>query len=547
MMKWIPSLIAPLALFLAGCGGAGDAGPTGGSLNLFVTDNLGDHEQVWVRLHTVQLVSATGDVTLFQNDEGEIMDLRSLRDNGGSLFEFLTRATVATGTYTGVRVVLDKDATLFPTAGAGLVREFAGSVAGKKTLTMAFAAPRALGAGGESVVIDFDLSEWDDDGAMVTGAVIRDHDGQGLNVAGRHVRGALRGTVTSLSGQAPNYAFNLRISDTRFIPIRTNAQTRLFNKSGQPNPLLVNAKSVEVTGRFNPVTATFDADTIEIRDDGQDGEARARGTVVSIDGASFVVAIERARGFLPTQANLDVATTATTRFFLGNGVSVSATRFFENLEVGAEVHVEGSLSGNVLTAAKAKLRDENEDEAEVEGVVSQAQAGAGTFFVAASRWEGLNIGLNHSVLVQTNESTAFFDREGTEISSAQFFAALASGTRASAKGVASFSGNQVTLTAVRVVLKNAQGNQGEVEGPVTAVNAQNRTLTLRAEEWENVTLANGQSVQVVTNAGTTYRDINGDTVTAAQFFGALQVGERAKATGQLSGSVLTATRLRMRD
>src|SRR5256885_1881247 len=90
-----------LLFAVAGCGGGGTASGSGSSAAgaVFATDSLDNHAHVWVTIQKIVLLSATGDVTAFDDPNGVAIDLRSLQDPNGARFSFL--ANVPQGTYTG--------------------------------------------------------------------------------------------------------------------------------------------------------------------------------------------------------------------------------------------------------------------------------------------------------------------------------------------------------------------------------------------------------------------------------------------------------------
>jgi hypothetical protein len=103
-----------------GCGGGGGtAGPppvTGtGSVGIFVTDAFSDDfDHVWVTIHKVELVAPLAEPeTVFDDAEGQIIDLTTLRDAAGQRFAFLAVGQASRRTHTAVRVTLASQATLF--------------------------------------------------------------------------------------------------------------------------------------------------------------------------------------------------------------------------------------------------------------------------------------------------------------------------------------------------------------------------------------------------------------------------------------------------
>src|SRR5689334_5975787 len=118
------------ALGLAGCGGSGTNadGTSWGNLNLFIADEPStSFDHVWVTLKKIELTGAGGSQTVFDDPQGTIVDLATLRDGTGSKFAFLSNPSVQAGSYSSVRATLDKNLVVFPSgAASGQNRVFAG-------------------------------------------------------------------------------------------------------------------------------------------------------------------------------------------------------------------------------------------------------------------------------------------------------------------------------------------------------------------------------------------------------------------------------------
>lgn len=163
--------------------------------------------------------------------------------------------------------------------------------------------------------------------------------------------------------------------------------------------------------------------------------------------------IRRARNFVPDRATVVVTTTATTRYFSNAGVAMTKEAFFAALlsaPAGSQVEAEGTLQGNNFIATKLKLDIENEaNEAEVRGPVSNVNRAANTFTITATRWEGVNLTNNQQIAVTTTQATEFRIRNNN-VSRQEFFNQLQNGRIVEVKG--SFNGT--TFTATRVKFEN---------------------------------------------------------------------------------------------
>ena len=165
----ILSLLAAASLF-SGCGGGGGGGgaiAANAPAPIFVTDSLDDHDHVWVTITKVVLHGGGTAVTVFETSGGMTVDLRSLHDPMGARFSFL--ATVPEGVFDDITFTLDKNLVLFETGSpTGLQREFVGNNGTSANLVLAFSPPKHIGPNG-SLVVDFDLASWEDNGTFVTG------------------------------------------------------------------------------------------------------------------------------------------------------------------------------------------------------------------------------------------------------------------------------------------------------------------------------------------------------------------------------------------
>jgi hypothetical protein len=445
-----------MLLVVIGCGGGGAGSGTAGRGPVFITDNLDDHDHVWITLKKVVLTNASGDVVVFDDSVGKTIDLRSLRDASGERYSFL--ASAPSGTYTGMKVTVDKTVVLYTSGSTtGVSREFAGNNGSTALLTIAFSTPKTIG-NGNGFALDFDLSNWNDDGTFITGnPFLGEGQGNGLGDPSRHEREDFTGTLQNLSGTPPNQTFNL-VRGTHSIAVITTDQTVVFNSNGLPSPVLANGKRVEVRGSFSVAQNALIATSVKIEDNiGEEDEDEVEGSASSIDAnaGTFVVTVHEAHHFIPTMADINVVTNGSTVFFSHGGITLTKAEFFAALVNGQEVEVEGSYdpNTNTLTAIKAKLEDgEGEGgnhEVEVTGPTSAVNAQLGTFDVTAQEWEGVNLGNNHLVHVVTNGSTEF---EHGNMTAQQFFSALVGGQRVEVEGI--FDANTRTLTATEAKLED---------------------------------------------------------------------------------------------
>lgn len=443
-----------ILLAAVGCGGSGSGG--GGNVGtsaLFATDDLSNADHVWVTIEQVVLVKQGGStITVFDDPGGATIDLRTLRDASGERFAFLS--AIPAGSYTGIRVTVDKDVVIYESgSNIGLVRQFAGNNGTTAVLSATFN-PAVVVNASTPFVIDFSLSDWSDDGTTVTGTpFLKLGTGAGIHDPNRHDRDDMEGAVTQLSGTAPNQTFVL-VRGHNHINVTLNAQTRLLRSDGHPTPTLANGQQVTVNGTFDLNTNAVIADWVEIHGSGTPHDHGIEGILVSSDplAGTFVLEVHDAHGFLPEHGSVNVATSPATVFQSGGGVTISNTEFFAALQPGIEVRVTGdyTLATNTIAAATARIDSENENEpAEIEGPISNLNATNLTFDVTAMEWEGLNLPPN-SVIHITLDLNTQVSLNGNTLTQTEFFAQIANGMHARVEGIYDANTQTMAATEIRV-------------------------------------------------------------------------------------------------
>jgi hypothetical protein len=423
-------------------------------------------DHVWVKIHKVELEGPNGSVTAFEDAAGKVIDLTTLTDNGVSRFALLGLRSVPAGNYSGVRVTMAEALTLVPKGQTqGVSRTFSDSSNGTKRVTFGLPAGTNI-TGTQDLVVDFDLSQWTDNGATVT-AVVKHHNGQGLNDDARQEAEDFEGIASGLSGTAPNFTFDLAFGGTT-LRVVTDARTSIFNSNGAPSPTLANGKRLEVRGVFDTTTRTMKATTVKVEDGNNQDEAEAEGRVGQVGANDFTLTLSEAEGFIPTSASLRVVTTAGTRYFSRGGIVITKAQFFAAISVaGQRAEAEGSYdaASGTITATKVKLEDGDDDnnddgDLEVEGPAANVNAGAGTLSVTVQKWEGTVLTPGSVVNVVTTGGTEFRldgGSNGGRTSKAEFFAALANGERVEVEGDL----NGTTLTATKIKLEDDDDDDGD--------------------------------------------------------------------------------------
>jgi len=468
-LTWLTLLLGAL-LALIGCGGSdstGGSGGAGGNSNIFLTDTFrDDYEQVWFTVYGINAVMDTGTVSVYSNASGEVVDVRSLRDNAGQRFWFLGGNQLPAGNVTALQLIVNENVTITPTGGTSntevtLDSSLPRNGSGQVLVTINLPAPRPTG-NGQSFVIDFDLANFTVNGNVLTPSFTIGGN-TGLNNLERHERRPLEGTVANLSGTVPNQTFLLQIGQGRSVSVTTDSTTSIFREDNQ-SASLSNGARVRVMGKFDVATNTFLASQIRVRGgQGNNDDIEAHGAVsnINVGARSFDLRVRLATGFVPSDPTIQVVATSNAMFRSKTGRMITDTEFFTQLALFPEVEVEGTYNAdtNVFTATKLKLEDGDEN------------GGGG----------------------------------------------------------------------------GGGGNDAEVNGTPTSVNATARTLSvfpiteIFGFSWSN------EPLPVVVTPQTTYRDDNGETISAEAFWSAVASSPFVEVEGHFRAGVLTATKMKLDD
>lgn len=347
------SLLAAALLF-SGCGGGGGGGAIGAAPSgaIFITDSLDNHVHVWVTITRVVLHGGGTAVKVFEPAGGMTVDLRTLRDSAGERFSFL--ATTPEGIFDDITFTLDKDVILFEAGNqTGLHREFAGNDGTSVDLVLAFPSHKSIGPN-SSLVVDFDLANWDDDGTLVTGSpFLAEGSEGGLHDGDRHEHDDIDGVISDLSGTAPNQTFTLvREEDT--VLVMTTAETELEDIAA-----LANGMHVEVEGFFSMSAGAFIAESIDLEDDDDQPEVLGRVNAINSQAGTFDMVIERVEHFMPPLNVIHIVTNGRTDFRDADDHVINATDFFMALQQNALIEVMGTFEAgtNTLTAIRASFEE----------------------------------------------------------------------------------------------------------------------------------------------------------------------------------------------
>ena len=253
-----------------------------------------------------------------------------------------------------------------------------------------------------------------------------------------------------------------------------------------------NGLEVEVKGSAcaaAPVCGTLTASKVEPNGVDVSGAEKAE-----VEG---VVSAVTAGGF--TLGGVPVTTSASTRYEGGLAA---------DLIVGSKVEVEGPVSAGTIAATKVSFRDAVRIEGDIASISGSTLtiAGVGSVSISVPSFAELR-------------GVAALDD-------------LAVGNHLRLRGKLG-SGN--SMVATRLELRSDTPDPDlELQGPVTAIGANQSSLTVLG-------------VVVPTSAIASYQNVSGTTISRATFFAAVKVGSLVKATGERNGGTVTWTELELEN
>ena len=432
-MRLAPLMGSLLALLSAvGCGGGG-AGSTSSSVQIFLTDDMNTgFDHVWVTVDKVQLINQSGAAaTVFNGSPGQVVDLRAL--NGE--FLLLGAKGVPAGTYTGMQVFLEQALVVYPAGStSGTPATFSSAYnfgATQSKLAFSFNAPIAI-AGSANLIADFNLAQWKLTGSTVTAVVTQGSD-VGLQNSALNVAGMYSGTITSLSGAAPNFHFTLTTGQGTQIAVATSSATGFYASDGS-SPTPAPQQSVTVRGAFSVAGNALSATSVRI-DVSAPAANRIVGLPSNIDplGDTFDVTLGSANGFLPGTTVVHVVLAGNFSLFTNVCTPYDTEANFFAALVGSpdNLSIEGTYDPNTstMTASLIKFIDLSGVEggfAQIQGTVASSPGidpNAGTFTLVAVSWSGAVVAQNSSVNVVTTGQTSYMV-SGIAANEAAFFSSL---------------------------------------------------------------------------------------------------------------------------
>ena len=461
------------AILLIGCGGGGSVSTTGGgtagggtagggggggAVNLFLTDDLNtgiDH--LWVSVKKIEMIGNTKDITVFNDPNGTIVDIRGQNVSGVPHFALMGLGAVDSETFSGVKITIGSNITVVPTGSSTGESRTVGGANGLADFSYTTGSPHTISSG-TSIVVDFDLAHWVDNGTKVVTS-FKVGPTSGLDDLTRMTVLDFQGTVSSLSGTAPNQSFDL--TDLRGFQIQcsTDSNTIVLNSTGATSPSIANGKFVTVRGKFVRATRVLDARVVKIRPphDQDTNNAVAVGTVTAGSTTGITqgigLTLTGADGFLPPGRKVSVGLKAATVYFDQNGKVVTKGQFFATSSFTLAAEAVGSYdpSTQILTATRvrvAALDDSNtpNHSGELMGSATGSDTAKGTVTLQLTGWQGFSLEANQSITVSTTSKTTY-SINGNASDKASFFSHLTVGTAVTAEGAWTDAGFVATSLA----------------------------------------------------------------------------------------------------
>jgi hypothetical protein len=408
------------------------------------TRNLSDgFSRVWTTIYSIELETASGTkVKLFDSTQGVTLDLKVLNDGSVQNFVNLARRDIPAGTYTELEVQLSRDVTTFafgsPT-GLDMVYDTPfDDGANKSRVVVPLSGGLTLAAGARDLVVDFRLRGWTATGGRVT-PLIAVGANTNLGTQNLHREWEYKGTVSNITGTAPNLQFTFTTAGGEVFTVKTNGSTSIFNESGQSGASLSANQVVEIRGQYQVADRSVLALVAKIEDGSDDdGNTEARGQSLSPDEVSgeFTLVIEEWESTVgyPSQDAVTVRTTTDTTFRDGNGAVITKAAAFQLLSgagANSSVKVKGSFvrSSNVLTATVVELDSEGDSGESVFaiGTVFSVNRTAKTFTLTIDQSGGFPANPGDRVTVRTGNDTEFRDIFGNVLTETQYYNALSNG------------------------------------------------------------------------------------------------------------------------
>ena len=301
----------------------------------------------WVTIHKIEVVdTAEKAATIWEDRDGQAIDLGSLKDTVGARFALITSAAVPSGrAHTRIRVTLGKAALLYaPKATVAETFLLSDSIPrddeGRPTISYALKKARDLGSGNDPIVIAFDPKKM----AMKSGRV---------NLAAMDGSASAKQTLASTGRQEPALFMGTVGDIAKSASDKTGSETTFtLQQAGGQSVVVEIAAGVPITDEGAAPPAAPDA-------------AKKEGTVAASAPTAGVATGKRAR----VRGTLSLATKR-----------IVATEIL--LQAETPVAKDGDAADGATTAATAP-------EASVVGEATDVKPESGSFTLEARQVYGL--------------------------------------------------------------------------------------------------------------------------------------------------------------
>lgn len=459
--------------------------PTAGGLPVFLTDTSEPQvEHAYVRIYDVSLFTSKNSIPIFSSNEGQVVDLLTLKDSLGPRYLFLGSTTTTPADAVRVQLVVGKDFVIVPKGQTeSEVRQFADSLnEGKNKTRLALQLTKR---DAPALVLNFDLGAATDDQKKKTLVVLKEGDASLIADMSRQDVAMFTGKAANVTGQLPSINFGIPLGNGRVVRVETTDQTAVFDSKGDAVQRVTNGAQVDVRGRFDVTTKMFQAASLRVIGKGSAGDA-VTGTLKTdaLEQGKLVLTAASTTGSARSAHALTLEPRPTAVYLLANGEKTGKEDFLKAVKPGVVVEADGAFDkkGDLMQVDRLKIRSsaavarsqpkpsertpdgdkpseaapngESQSDgprlnggaatSEAIGVVSSIDKAAGSFSIKTLRATGFKSEAENLPII-LNDMTGYRDIAGKKISKEQMLEALAEGARVRIRGGLQTGGFGATL------------------------------------------------------------------------------------------------------
>lgn len=457
--------------------------PLAGGIAVYLTDTSDPQvEHAYVRIYEVSLYGSKASTPVFASTDGLVVDLKSLK--GAPLF--LGATATSPNDLVRLQMEVGKDFVIVPKDKTeGEVRQFADSLAegkNKSKLTL-----NLTKKGVPAIVVDFDLGAGSDDKQSKTLVALKEADAGLVSDTARSPLSTFTGKAVAATGQPPVLNFGLNMGSNRSLRVVTSESSTILDSKGDPVTKISNNAQVEVRGVFDLQTKTFNAGTVTVLGKGS-GAGEVTGVLdpAGVEKGELLLKARTTTGSARSAHRLHVDAGAETLFLQANGTKVGKDEFLKLAANGATVEVVGAFDkdGDRIKATRLKI--------DAPIVIAKASP--------------------------TPEASP----------------------SASDKPAAAGDGSAAPAGGDNILRGGAAA--GEVLGSVASADKASGTLSVAPTKTSGFT-SDAQTLPIVVNDKTIFRDAAGKAITKDQMFEQLTAGAKVRIRGGLGEGGFVATLL----